>query len=972
MNLSPQKTWRDYLASGLFWSWNVIFLAFMTLGFAPRILPNLLVDVSTRIVPIQFLFYGLVLASIPLIAVIIGFTVLRGSPMKLFALGYVVEGPLMLLLVVRFFVIRQASPGLVALIIFAVLGMAAFLWHLLDPLVEQRSSFWRWLHLIGLTMMVLTSLYAAIWIAFYAVPAAAETVKWLGGVLGDLPNSWDGFTRWIRNISSDGLVWVPYALLGFILLIYTATLFVLAPIAIPVLSLKAWWHSLQAAVVRPGWLRPAVLLALTILGAGAIFVFANRQPQVKTFELLREPPSTHEEAQALLDQQKFIRSGLLNAYLAPFRYISAAGEVVHINQIYQNTFNLNFQEAFGVQQAYESVARPLLYTPVNAQNLSKQRDNFALVEEPLEAAELYQSFFDQTIIEGERETIVRAARTSWSADQVEAAWQAVDDREVYLQSQEINVSEHGDWAEIELVEVYQNQTSDRQEVVYYFNLPESAVLTGVWLGNSEDRAARFAPIVAPRGAAQAAYRNEKRLRIDPALLEQIGPRQYRLRVFPIPPIQMNWNADNTHRTVEEAQPLYLWLNYAAVASQNAWPLPHLAEKRNVYWDRDTSMSINGAEAKREGDTWLPGSVPISEQVIQKAHRFDLPGERTVIALPSSEVELPELPDNLKIAIVLDRSRSMAVYAQNVSDTLDQLEGLIGPRTDTYLTSSPYRGEEPSLVSLGDFDADGVVYFGGQNPAELLDQYEQLRANREYDAVVVLSDGSGYELGESQVKLPSPSAPVWIVHMDDDVPLGYDDPTLEYIQASGGGVVGDIDLALERLALSLSTTSDNYNGGKVIRDVVDGYVWTVLPTTLARESISEQEFGKNYSGFAPIAARWLVLADIQQQRGHLEDLDTLDAIHALAKEYNIVTPYSSMIVLVTSEQKDRLEQLEQSDNRFEREYEPVGETVPLNPLPLGGVPEPHEWLLMGLAAALLIYYAYTKKLAPQQRKYLFKL
>ena len=180
MNLSPQKIKRDYIAYGLFWSWNVIFLAFMTLGFAPRILPDLFVSVSTRIVPIQFLFYGLVLASIPLIAVIIGFTVLRRAPRKLFALGYVVEGPLMLLLVVRFFVIRQASPGLVMLLSYAVLGMAAFLWYLLYPQVEKRGSFSGWLRLIGLSMMVLTSLYAAIWIAFYAVPLAAEVVKWLG------------------------------------------------------------------------------------------------------------------------------------------------------------------------------------------------------------------------------------------------------------------------------------------------------------------------------------------------------------------------------------------------------------------------------------------------------------------------------------------------------------------------------------------------------------------------------------------------------------------------------------------------------------------------------------------------------------------------------------------------------------------------------------------------------------------------
>ncbi|MCK4901278.1 MAG: hypothetical protein KAS38_21015, partial [Anaerolineales bacterium] len=184
---SPQKTTRDHLASGLFWSWNLIFIAFMTLGFAPRILPDLIVAIRTHIVPVQFLFYGLALASIPLVAVTLGLTLLRRSPQRLFALGYVVEGPLMLLLAIRFFVIRQATPGLSMLMSFAILGMAAFLWYLLDPQGDERGSLSAWLRLFGLTLMLFTSLYAAVWIAFYAVPIAAEAIKWLVHTLGDLP-----------------------------------------------------------------------------------------------------------------------------------------------------------------------------------------------------------------------------------------------------------------------------------------------------------------------------------------------------------------------------------------------------------------------------------------------------------------------------------------------------------------------------------------------------------------------------------------------------------------------------------------------------------------------------------------------------------------------------------------------------------------------------------------------------------------
>jgi hypothetical protein len=92
---------RDRWAKFLFWSWNIIFLTFMILGFAPRILPEMITAIRVGNIEWPFLVYGLVLACIPLAAVLLGLTALRGQPAKLFALGYVVEGPLMLMLAVR-------------------------------------------------------------------------------------------------------------------------------------------------------------------------------------------------------------------------------------------------------------------------------------------------------------------------------------------------------------------------------------------------------------------------------------------------------------------------------------------------------------------------------------------------------------------------------------------------------------------------------------------------------------------------------------------------------------------------------------------------------------------------------------------------------------------------------------------------------------------------------------------------------
>ncbi|RLC72880.1 MAG: PEP-CTERM sorting domain-containing protein, partial [Chloroflexi bacterium] len=575
-------------------------------------------------------------------------------------------------------------------------------------------------------------------------------------------------------------------------------------------------------------------------------------------------------------------------------------------------------------------------------------DNRVFQKEPVQAAKLYKEFFDQSINVGERDTIVRAVRSTWSFEQAEAAWQAVDDREILLMRQEITVAEHGDWASVELYEVYQNRTAQRQEVVYYFSLPESAVVTGLWLGNSPDRAERFVYRVAPRGAAQAVYRNEVRYNRDPALVEQIGPRQYRLRVFPVEP--QSWRWDDTGRsTIEEGPPLYMWLTYHVLAAGDSWPLPHLAEKRNVYWDETSLRLVNGAPMEADEETWLPESVDATSPVQPVGHRVQFPSGEVVVVHPAAGSDMSRLAAGLRLAVVLDRSRSMAAHELEVQAALARLAEIAGPATDVYLTASEYRGEGPSLVSLGALDPDAVMYYGGQNAAELLAQFSALQDGRDYDAILVLTDGSGYELGDAEVEAPIPDAPVWMVHLGGDFPLGYDDATLEAVHASGGGTVGGIEEALTRLAVSI----EGRNNGLPAHDVVDGYTWlTVL------------EDGNDASdeGFAPFAARRLILTEMQRNRGQMGRLDTLDHLHEIAIANSIVTPYSSMLVLVNQQQEDLLDELEEGDDRFEREYEQVGETVE-NALTVTGVPEPEEWLLLALAAAMLVWYVRAGRRQP---------
>lgn len=191
---------------------------------------------------------------------------------------------------------------------------------------------------------------------------------------------------------------------------------------------------------------------------------------------------------------------------------------------------------------YTKRGRPLLYQPARqADTPSQLARPVALRDEPLEAAQLYEAFFDQTIPDGAMTRSFEPSALPWPAAHAHATWQTVDDREIYLTHQQVAAAELGDWAEPELYEVCQNQTGQRQEIVYYFSLPESAVLTGVWLGASADGSQRTPHHVSPRGAAQAICRNESGRQVDPALLEQIGSRQYRLRIFPVEPQTRQWD-----------------------------------------------------------------------------------------------------------------------------------------------------------------------------------------------------------------------------------------------------------------------------------------------------------------------------------------------------------------------------------------------------------------------------------------------
>ncbi|MFO0574724.1 MAG: TIGR02921 family PEP-CTERM protein [Polyangia bacterium] len=925
------------LAHGLFWSWNLIFLAVVYAGLFPHHLVDILLEVLDGTVPLNLAFSAFLLCTIPLVCTVVGALYFRRQPRKLLRLFYGLEGPLMFAALVRLFMFRELPPAMVFLVVALALCLVSYGVELVrGEAPAGRITAWA-LHL-GASLSLLGCLYAVSVLSFYAPPVAWALAREFFA-FGWVRELWSG----LRHQHGMGLVMLP---LSLVLFAYTASLFAALPVAMLALYVGLYRRTLRALSAHAGALRPLVATCLVIAATTALFVRLNHQPQREVLNRLAQPPQSDAERLALRTDAEAIKKGLLAAYLAPHRYLSATGSNDHIETIYRTVLHVPTHAAQRLQLAYNALAAPILYD-----GASTHADRSA-------AEQHYEAFFDAPIQKGERAAILRATQATFSREQREAGLLNVGERKVWLARQEVRVTESaadGAVAEVDLHEVYQNQTVEQQEIFYYFTLPESAVVTGLWLSDSDDRDKGFRFVVAPRGAAQKVYRAEVRRRSDPALLEQLGPRQYRLRAFPIPP-----RPSLRHERGYTPAPLFhLFLSYKVLRApgQREWPLPALVERRNVYATASTRRLVNGAAPRELGEDWLPPSVAAQGPAPSLPPRALelLPGVR-VKTVPLDAEKLP-LPSGQRFALVLDRSASMERHAAAVRELFASVGREAGARNqlDLYLTASAARGEAPQrLDGMQGFDPARTVYFGGQRTSELLRQFGALRGTTQYAAVILISDDGSLDLARDNEPIHDFAAPVYVVHVGGVLAPGYDDATLASIQKRGGAVTTDQRDVFRHLAARamLGPGFISLDAGYAFlleRDVPPAE--TTAPAATATDGATataapEAQVTPLLDPLAAIAARQLIVAALRDL--DLASVQGLDALHRLARAYGIVTPYSSMLVLVDERQREALRKAEQDKDRFRREVESGSEQVSTpSDLMVTGTPEPGEWLLLGL-------------------------
>ena len=885
------SSWFRFAVKALFWPWNVLLLAFVVFGFVPMVLVPLVIDAIDGLARWDFVSTALVVIVVPFFSVWHAWQHRRHHdehPLELLTFFFGVELALLAVTAGRLFGLHELTGA--GEVVFAAIVVGGFVAEVRVVLGDRLppSQILDGTMNVALVFRALAGIYVGALLSSISVPLLAQIVWNLGDVAG--------------NAFFTVFFLLPLWLWGLALV----ALVLLLPVAAPL----AWLHVAHRSseLVQKRWGTDDLLV--TTLSPIAAFVVAVAvqwtQPHVGVLLRLERPVQTDDDRRALVADRDRIEAGLVDAYLGRHTYLgdddsrpwSAAFDWRrghHQKSVLDEVFD----------DSLRNYARPFFYEG-------------AFGDDAARARAAYRAFFGRELERVHAPAVRKALAARWSRDQRFAGFVDEGQARVRLERQDLTIrNDRAGVVDVDIHDTWVNQTGSDQEVVLSFELPESAAVTGLWLGPTDDRADAFTHVVSPRGAAQQVYREEVRARRDPALLEQTGPRQYRLRVFPLPArpahggreiLENGWEAKSAPR-------VHVWLTYEALPDDDGRvPLPRLRERRNGFWDARTIRHVHfgsdvlglasaiDAYARAvdavDGGDWVQ-SEGLTLPRIARATVGARVGDTCAALVPVAAPAMPSLAGRT-IDVVVDRSLATAAHKASLVGALDALHAT-GASVRFVLGTSTLRSEPPMLVDdYGAADVDKTVFFGAAQPKELLAQWIETHRETLPDVVVVLAGGASFDVATDAPlpldRLRDRALPrTLLVHLDGTMPAGYDDATLDAIRRSGGTATTGIHDALLRLQDTPWVDGHRF----------DAHVQGACPSA--------------GPGRAVVARQQILLAD----RGGKAPLSALDGLHRLAVEASVATPYSSLLVLVNAQQRARLAQLTNQQDRFDREVDDDG-------------------------------------------------
>ena len=937
-----------WLGYGLFWSWNSIFVVVAVFLILPYIALPLMKDVAIGAAPVDQAVMALLVVALPFASIALALIWFRRTqPRVLLALFYGVEMPILFVVISRIVLLRDMNPGLVHLFVSLLIAFSAYLLLLIlmtnkfESAIKSNSIGLLHSRLALATVVLVTGGYLAGLLLPFALPVLALLLNGL----------WE--TEWLKLLSY--LVKEPIIIFAFLLFAYTASLFVLLPFIMVFLYLKRFFVAWRSVIQQYGYPKASVLVVAILSIQIVLFNWLNYQSQpmvLGQLEALGQHSLDEPTKQLILQDKEEIRKALVNAYLGAYRYVSTEKESRLVLGAYDQAFNKTGWLAEQSQGLFNALAKPFLYKGEGFWQDRKQ------------ATYLYQYLFDTPIEKAEKAEILSAMNATWEREQMAAGLVNALSRYVHLAKLAIDIKIENGLATVNVVQHLQNQTFQNHEVVMHFSLPEDAVLSALWISDDEQNPRKYPAVVAPRGAAQQVYRDEVTRRVDPSILEKVGPRQYRLKAFPVLAKQRDFKDRYSVFNFNEptqADPFIVEFEYVSPLVEPDQLLPNLLESRNLFWDSNTAVTVNNENAELS-ENWMPDlnnwfDDSQLESVTTQEFR-GVVGKNIIVAEPKDKSPLAADLSKFKVGILIDSSFSMDKLREEVKQSLNWLTNSKADFTVFYCVSVDLMKSNGGHCEQSAQKIDQVPFFGNLQPMQQLKEWvnKEKGSVENYDALIMLTDEGSYELAEDTETSLDLRIPLWLVHLGN-YPYAYPDGLLELLKQSRGGATTSVEHVFDQLvnAEKLDFNSVPKEKRQLIA-VGKDFNWFVEPKSPTNDIESQETFNK------VAALKWLDYLAVNFDSSSDDRLNQLDQLHQIALEYSLVSDYSSMIALVNDRQKQALKDASSRSDRFEREIETGAEelTTPTDVFSVSAVPEPEEWILIGLVIIMLGWVYFNKR------------
>ena len=496
---------------------------------------------------------------------------------------------------------------------------------------------------------------------------------------------------------------------------------------------------------------------------------------------------------------------------------------------------------------------------------------------------------------------------------------------IHLVSKKIQAfTDHqGMFATVSIEEEYQNITFANQEAVYEFSLPMNSAIIDLKLGPDLE----FTGVIAPRGAAGKVYEAQLVQRRDPALLEQTGPRQYRLRVFPIP--------GKNDRTTLGGRNQKVKFSYVTEITPKGYALPIYSKKQNIKIDDSTNVSYylnNRYIASVDNDRYIDSPSIANDNLCNFSSTFGIPNEQDDNAISKlvpynamseiknvyncdnkSGINLTNSLKNSKFAVLFDVSYSNKdnLFLDDFIKNLQTEKNLLKNNTiDLYLVNDIL--SKKRTIDLGQLKSlSNVVYFGESEWTKQIKEIED-----QYDFIIVATTDSEVLTQKNNLSTKN-KVPLYIVHKDNVVPP-YSQEVSNYVLQSGGKVAFDFNDAISHYVLSTQLRTRS--------SIAFSPFWSISIPYYSQKYYDPQEaldsfyVKTNRSNLLSYFINKAYIAKLLSfyQGDLVNDIDLSDSFYDFSQRSHLVSPYSSLIALVNNQQMADLRNASQSGDRYSYE------------------------------------------------------